>query len=94
VGVVTLDSDGSTVATFRLKRPEADSVSVMGDFTAWKPVPMRRQGGTWVARTPLEPGLYHFGFLVDGEWFVPEDAPGRVTDEFGRVNATVAVPAR
>jgi hypothetical protein len=54
---------------------------------------MRKRGGSWVAEVKLPPGLYHFGFLVDGEWFVPEHAPGRVNDEFGRTNATLIVPA-
>lgn len=41
---------------------------------------------------PVESGAHHFGFLVDGEWFVPETATGRVSDEWGRVNATLLVP--
>ena len=40
----------------------------------------------------LPPGVYHFGFRVDGEWYVPEDAPGRVSDGYGQVNATLVVP--
>ena len=40
----------------------------------------------------MESGAHHFGFLVDGEWFVPETATGRVSDEWGRVNATLVVP--
>lgn len=93
-GIVTLSRDGSTFASFRLERPGADSVSVMGDFSDWTPIPMRQEGKGWEVRVPVDAGVYHFGFLVDGEWYVPEDAPGRVTDEFGRVNATLAVPAQ
>jgi hypothetical protein len=88
-------SDGETVVLFRLEFDGAEAVSVIGDFSDWEPVAMTRRGDVWVVRVPVRPGLYHFGFLVDGRWHVPEDAPGRVTDEFGRSNATlVVVPGR
>jgi hypothetical protein len=79
---------------FRLEYDDAASVSVIGDFSAWEPIALTRQGANWMGTLPMEPGLYHFGFLVDGEWFVPEHAPGRVTDDFGRVNATLVVPSQ
>lgn len=41
---------------------------------------MTREGEAWVARVRVKPGLYHYGFLVDGEWHVPEHAPGKVAD--------------
>lgn len=79
---------------FILRRPDASRAAVMGDFSAWEPVPMERRDGRWVAEIEIAPGTYHFGFLVDDEWHVPEEAPGRVTDEWGRTNATLVVPAR
>lgn len=78
---------------FRLEAKEANSASVVGDFSRWEPIPMTKRGGQWVAEIELPPGLYHFGFLIDGEWFVPDHAPGKVDDEFGRTNATLIVPA-
>lgn len=78
---------------FRLERPGADRVTLVGDFTGWRPVEMERRDGQWVAEVRMPPGTYHFGFRVDGEWHVPEDAPGRVSDDWGRVNATLVVPA-
>lgn len=83
----------STTVLFHLEAKEASSVSVVGDFSGWEAIPMTKQQGRWVAEVELSPGLYHFGFLVDGEWFVPDHAPGRVDDEFGRTNATLIVPA-
>lgn len=84
---------GRTVVVFRLRRADASRVSLVGDFSGWQPIPMERVGGVWQARLPVPPGLYHFGFLVDGEWHVPPAAPGQVTDEFGRRNATLVVQA-
>ena len=67
---------------------------MIGDFSDWEPLEMQRQGNAWLARVPIEPGIYHFGFLVDGEWYVPENATGKVTDDFGRLNATLVVTAQ
>ena len=77
---------------FRLRRPDAGKVQVAGGFSGWEPVPMQRTDGTWTARVPIVPGVYHFGFRVDGEWVVPERAPGIVSDDWGRENATLVVP--
>jgi hypothetical protein len=77
--------------TFRLERRGAEAVTVLGDFSGWEPVRMRRDDDVWVAELRVEPGVHHFGFRVDGEWFVPEDAPGRTEDDWGRANATLVV---
>ena len=90
--VYTLAGGDSGTVVFRLKRNGAKTVSLMGDFSGWQPIAMSREGSIWLARVPVEPGLYHFGFLIDGDWYVPENAPGKVTDDFGRVNATLVVP--
>jgi hypothetical protein len=82
----------STTVLIQLEREGAESVSVLGDFSGWEEIAMERTGDTWMARLSLPPGVYHFGFRVDGAWYVPEDAPGRVSDEYGQVNATLVVP--
>ncbi len=86
--------DDGAVARFRLddsRARSADQVEVMGDFTGWSPTPMRRDGGAWTADLPVAPGVYHYGFRVDGEWYVPEGLSGNVPDEWGRMNATLVV---
>ncbi len=70
----------------------ARHVALVGDFNRWTPLAMRRRDGTWTIEFRVAPGTYHFGFLVDGTWFLPPDAPGRVSDAFGRDNATLVVP--
>lgn len=91
--VVIKEGEPASV-TFRLKYGAADSVAVIGDFSNWQPIPLVRHEAVWSAEVTVEPGLYHFGFLVDGKWHIPENAPGKVTDEFGRMNATLVVPGR
>lgn len=88
---VTLRGDSARVR-LELDRPDADHVDLVGDFTDWKPVPMWRDGKIWRVELIVPAGVHHFVFRVDGEWFVPEDAPGRTTDEWGMPQATLLVP--
>jgi hypothetical protein len=58
--------------------------AIAGDFTGWKPVPMRRDGSRWIWSGVLAPGVYHYAFVAeDGTWFVPESVPGRQNDGMG-----------
>jgi len=91
--VVRLLEGSPRRARFVVQAPEARSVEVLGDFSGWEPVTMRFDGeNRWVVEMELAPGLYHFGFRVDGVWWVPDDAPGRTQDEWGRDTATLVVP--
>ena len=85
-------TSGGVAAQFRVEDRVARRIEVLGDFSAWEPQAMIQEGRDWVLEIPLTAGTYHFGFLVDGDWFVPEDAPGRVSDDWGQVNATIVVP--
>lgn len=76
---------------FTLRAPRASHVSLVGDFNRWRPLAMHRSDGRWTIRVRVAPGTYHFGFMVDGRWFVPADAPGIVSDAWGRDNATLVV---
>ena len=66
-------------------------VHLLGDFTLWEPVAMRREGREWVVELEIPEGTHHFGFLADGVWFLPDDAPDAVPDEWGRRNATLVI---
>jgi len=91
--VVRLLEGSPRRARFVVQASEARSVEVLGDFSGWEPVTMRPEGeNRWVVEVELAPGLYHFGFRVDGAWWVPDDAPGRTRDEWGRDTATLVVP--
>jgi hypothetical protein len=66
--------------------------SIAGDFTGWKPVPMRRDGSRWTYTATLAPGVYHYAFVAaDGTWFVPESVPGRQDDGMGGHVAVLVV---
>jgi 1,4-alpha-glucan branching enzyme len=76
---------------FEVRRPTAGSVEILGDFTRWEPVAMARSDGLWIVELTVPAGTHHFGFLVDGIWFLPDDAPDAVADDWGRRNATLVV---
>ncbi|NGO39274.1 hypothetical protein G4L39_07665 [Limisphaera ngatamarikiensis] len=75
--------------TFRFTAPDAMSVLLVGDFTHWQnaPIPMRKgPGGVWEVTVPLAPGIYHYRFLVDGEWRDDPECTLRVPNPFGSQN--------
>ncbi|MFQ5890375.1 MAG: glycogen-binding domain-containing protein [Gemmatimonadota bacterium] len=89
----TLVGAGHAAVRFELRRQGARDAQVLGDFSDWKPVPMREEGdGRWTVTVPVAPGVYRFGFLVDGQWFVPPGSERSVEDEWGRRSATLVVP--
>jgi len=71
--------------------PSVTKVELLGDFTLWEPVPMSAREGRWSVTVIVPPGTHHFGFLVDGVWFLPDDAADTVPDEWGRRSATLVI---
>lgn len=89
--VTVADSDAGQSVRFRVEAPEAVELQLLGDFSSWAPLQMERDGKAWVLELPMAPGIYHFGFMKDGEWFMPVGAPGIVSDEWGQTNATIVI---
>ncbi len=69
----------------------ARQMELTGDFTFWEPVAMAREGELWTVRVEVPYGTHHFGFLADGDWYLPDEAPDAVPDEWGRKNATMVI---
>lgn len=80
---------------FRLDAPDAEQVSLAGDFTGWQPeYEMIRSGpGMWTIVVPLKPGVHEYAFIVDGERWTADPFAPAVQDGFGGVNSRVAVIA-
>lgn len=78
---------------FRLEAPGAERVMLAGDFTEWKPVhSLRRSGnGVWTVVVPLDPGIHDYGFVVDGQRWVPDPLAPAVSDGFGGMNSRLAI---
>ena len=75
--------------TFSFNAPSATSVLLVGDFTHWqqKPISLRKDiRGVWRASVPLDPGTYHYRFLVDGQWRDDPQCTLRIPNIFGTHN--------
>jgi hypothetical protein len=89
---VARSSAGRVLVRIRSTDAPPGPVWIAGDFNAWNPQPMRREGETWVIDLPLEPGVYNYAFRTGGgEWFVPASTPGRRDDGMGGHVAVLVV---
>ncbi len=80
--------------TFRLKGyTEATLVVLTGSFNNWhqSQLVFGREGGEWVCRVDLDPGIYRYKFIVDGDWLLDPSNPDTAEDEAGNVNNVVEV---
>jgi hypothetical protein len=82
---------------FRLKGHEdASVVALAGSFNEWNQSQLlfAREGDGWVCRVDLDPGVYHYKFIVDGDWLLDPSNPDTAEDEAGNVNNVVEVKPR
>lgn len=76
--------------------PEASSVALVGDFNEWgqQEVSLAQASGQgiWEFTMNLEPGVYHYNLLVDGErWAANPKSSTLVPDGFGGYNSVLVV---
>lgn len=78
--------------------PEALQVSVAGDFNLWSQeahlLANEKGDGFWTCTIQLDPGIYEYKFLVDGEWMLDSNNPRRKENEIGGWNSVVEVTAK
>ena len=82
--------------TFRLKgHAEAQVVALAGSFNDWNQSQLlfAREGDEWVCRLDLDPGVYTYKFVVDGNWLLDPSNPSTQEDEAGNLNNVIEVPA-
>jgi hypothetical protein len=68
---------------FAVVAPQASSVAVVGDFSAWEPVPLKEKDGVWTAVLKLPPGRYEYAFVVDGRWVGQDPLADEYVRSFG-----------
>src|SRR5215207_3172955 len=79
---------------FRLKgHAEASVVVLTGPFVGWSQSQLlfARDGDEWVCRVELDPGVYQYKFIVDGDWLLDPSNPDTAEDEAGNVNNVIEV---
>lgn len=74
--------------------PEADNVSLAGDFTDWdrSPIPLKKsKKGVWSKAVSLPSGMYEYRYLVDGKWQDDPACETHVPNSFGSHNCVRVV---
>lgn len=78
---------------FKIAAPSARTVHLAGTFNAWEPKARQLRmdsKGVWRTSMMLEPGVYEYRFVVDGEWSNDADAQS-VPNPFGGENCVRVV---
>ena len=89
---VALSEAGTVVVRLRVTDAPPGAVSIAGDFNNWQPASMQLEGGEWIVRLPLGPGVYNYTFRsATGDWFVPPSTAGRRDDGMGGYVAVLVV---
>jgi len=85
----------SRTVVISFQAPQAKAVAVAGDFNQWsieKGLMEKKSDGVWTLEVPLEPGTYHYMFVVDGEvWVSDPNAELYRDDGFGNKNSVLRV---
>jgi hypothetical protein len=96
VSVATQLPVSDTAVKFVFVAPQAEKVSLVGDFNGWDTTktPMVRvaNGGVWTVTLPLKAGRHLYSFVVDGSaWSTDPTAPVASDDGFGHANSVKIV---
>ena len=79
-------------ARLKAQAPHATTVAVAGTFNGWQPQSLEREpGGAWALELDLEPGIYEYRFLIDGDWHDDPDNVSRIPNAFGGFNAVIVI---
>jgi len=79
---------------FICQAPQAQGVSLVGDFNAWNPTanPMKRMpDGAWLLSLDLFHGHHRYAFLVDGKLTLDPRAQGITRNDHGERVSLVPV---
>ena len=76
---------------FTMEAPEAQNVSLAGDFNNWdiSSHPLKASKGKWKTSIKLEPGRYEYRFLIDGEWQNDPNCTNFVPNSYGSENCII-----
>jgi len=85
----------NTTVKFSLRADgAARDVCVTGTFSAWKPLPMRKQkDGLFTRTVPGMNGTFEYKFVVDGSWITDPDHSHWVVSPVGTLNSLGVPPS-
>ncbi|MGB3212951.1 MAG: glycogen-binding domain-containing protein [Desulforhopalus sp.] len=79
---------------FLIYRPDVDQAEIVGSFTGWQPISMKRIGATgyWSLTVHLGEGEYQYSYLIEGGQHIADPTvPERVKDDFGGENTIITI---
>jgi 1,4-alpha-glucan branching enzyme len=80
--------------TFSIAAPAgAKEVGVAGDFSSWKPLAMKKQPktGRFAITVALQPGIYEYRYIIDGQWVTDPDHNHWAPNPFGSFNSVAQI---
>ena len=86
--------DTTSGIEFSYDNPNAQSVSIAGDFNNWNTTgnPLKKdENGLWKTVIKLSKGEYQYKFVVDGNWFFDQDNPNTADDGYGGSNSLIEI---
>ncbi len=75
-------------------RPDggAGKAFVVGSFSDWQPIRMRKQkDGSFVSVVPVPAGTYEYKFILDDRWVVDPDNNAWAMNPYGTLNSVLSV---
>lgn len=81
-------------ASFSISAPQAKDVFVSGDFNDWKideNSRMEFKNGSWSKRLKLNPGSYHYRFVIDGKWTEDPNNANKQVNPYGEMDSILEV---
>lgn len=66
-------------------------VYLAGNFNQWKPEPMAKSDAGFLTTVKLDPGVYQYKFIVDGQWLADPSASENTQNEFGTANSVLVI---
>jgi len=79
---------------FAVYLPQASQARIIGSFTDWSPLPMRKVGnsGYWTLTIKIPPGEHRYSYEVDGENRLADPSVAtREQDDFGGENSVIVI---
>ncbi len=79
---------------FRIYRPSARIVSLVGDFNHWNPendLLRRGSDGIWRLRKRMPKGLYRYKYIIDGTWTADLYNSKTGSDDSGQICSIVVI---
>jgi 1,4-alpha-glucan branching enzyme len=80
--------------SFQYHAPEAAEIYLAGTFNGWDSNNRslkQQKDGKWKTTLTLEPGIYEYRFIVDGEWRNDPRCEEKRANDFGSENSVLRV---